>query len=112
MNNHSDRPAYTAETIKNAVQAEAIRLFASYSANRPENWACDQRTRDLVMLGNWMDEEHRKHDLDDLGRITQNGRFNREARSTDDLWTLAATIMNDTIAGKIDRDRKAHRRWG
>lgn len=105
-------PQYTAESIRKAVEDDSERLFSSYSANRPEHWACDQRTKDLVTLGNWLNEEHARLGIDDLGRLTQNGRFNRESRSRDDLWTLAVEILNDTLIDKIDRNRRPHRRWG
>jgi hypothetical protein len=108
----TDQVPYTAESIRAAVDADRERLFAAYSANRPPNWNCDQRTKDLVAIGNWIDGEHRRLGIDDLGRTTQDGRFNRESRSRDDLWTLAAEIMNDTLIDKIDRFRRPHRRWG
>jgi len=106
------RMCYTAESVKATIEAGRTRLFAGWSVNRPINWACDSRTQDMVCLGVWLDEEMRRLGLDDLGRTTQGSQFNRRSRSEEDLWTLAAQIMNDTVAGKIDRDRVPLRRWG
>lgn len=79
---------------------------------KPANWACDQQTRDFVCLSIWLREELTRIGIDELGRKTQEAQFNRYSRSTDDLFGLAAGIMNDAVAGEIDRDRKTHRRWG
>ena len=57
-------------------------------------------------------EEMTRLGLDELGRKTQEHQFNRYSRSTESLFGLAADIMNDTVAGRIDRDRTPHHRWG
>ena len=103
---------YTVTEIRIAVEINRERLFAPMAVNRPENWACDPRTRDFVCIGNWIDEEMRALGLDDLGRITQNGQFNRRARSEEDMLAIAVTIMNDVLIDRIDRNRRPHRRWG
>jgi hypothetical protein len=103
---------YTSTSIMKNVKEDEQNLFASYSSGRPENWSCDSRTRDLICIGNWIDSELKRLDIDDLGRRAQTSQFNRRSRSEDDLWELAAQIMNDSIAGNIDRFRKPLRRWG
>ena len=50
--------------------------------------------------------------LDDVGRKVQEDQFNRMSRTLDDVFELAARIMNDTLEDKIDRNRRPHRRWG
>ena len=40
------------------------------------------------------------------------GEYNRCSRSEEDLFALAARIMDDVVNDRIDRNRKAHRRWG
>jgi len=87
-------------------------LFASYAANRPENWAVNQRTHDLICISVWMREELTAMQLDDVGRKVQEDQFNRMSRTLDDVFELAARIMNDTLEDKIDRNRRPHRRWG
>ena len=103
---------YKADEVRLEVERDRERLFASYSSNRPPNWSCDLRTRDVVCLSVWLDEELTRLGLDDLGRRTQTNQFNRFSRSEDDVFELAARIMNDAVAGDIDRHRRPHRRWG
>lgn len=103
---------YTAYEVKVAVDSDRSRLFGSYEVGRPTGWACDQRTKDLVCLSLWLREEMTRIGLDDLGRIVLEGEFNRYSRSDQDLFELAAGIMNKAMTGQIDRDRRTHRRWG
>lgn len=103
---------YTADAIEFDVKSNQERLFAPWAVGRPENWACDGRTKDIVCISYWLMEELTKMGLDHKDRVTQQAQFNRYSRSDEDLWSLAAQIMNDTDAGNIDRDRKTHRRWG
>ena len=103
---------YTPETIRQAIEADRARLFAAYSSGRPANWSCDLRTKDLVCLAAWLDAELRRLGIDDLGRTTQTSQFNRRGRTEEDLWGVVSEIMNDAVAGNIDRFRKPHRRWG
>lgn len=102
---------YSAENVRAAVMADEERLFAAWSANRPEGWSVDPRTKATVCIGHWMREELAKLVGDEDRRIQLNA-FNRHSRSDDDLYELAAQILNDAAEGKIDRDRKPHRRWG
>lgn len=87
-------------------------MFEEYASQKPERWSCDSRTRDLICIGNWLSEQFAEAHLDDVGRRAQEWQFNRRSRSEEDLFALAAEIMNDTEAGKIDRDRIPLRRWG
>lgn len=103
---------YDADKIREKVTSDCERLFASHSSNRPEGWVCDQRTKDVVCLGYWLNEELTMVGIDDVARIVQLGTFNRYSRSDHDIWLLAAQIMNDVVEGNVDRSRKTHRRWG
>lgn len=103
---------YSAEQVQAAVSVDRERLLATFMDGRPPNWSCDQRTRDVVALGVWLDEELTRIGIDDLGRRTQTSQFNRLSRSFDDLWGIAARIMNDALVDNIDRFRRPHRRWG
>jgi len=104
--------SYTGPRIRELVESDRERLFASYAVGRPPNWTCDARTRDTVCLSVWLREELTRIGLDDLGRRTLEGEFNRYSRSDNDLFDLAADIMNKAVANDIDRDRRPHRRWG
>lgn len=103
---------YTASSVKESVDANREHLMGAWALGRPENWSCNQQMKDLICIGNWLDEEMRRLWLDDLGRIMQTQQFNRRSRSEHDLWELAAFIMNEVIDNKIDRQRKPLRRWG
>lgn len=103
---------YTASFILGIIAAGRERLFADYARNRLENWKVDSRTQDFVCLSTWLREELTSVGIDDHGRIVQQGVFSRYSRSDDDLFELAAQVMNDAINDNIDRDRKTHRRWG
>lgn len=50
--------------------------------------------------------------ISDEDRRTQEAMFNRYSRSDLDIYFLAASVLNDALDGKIDTDRKTHRRWG
>lgn len=106
------RSQYTSDEIRTAVEGDRERLFASWSVGRPENWNTDQRTKDVVCIGNWMGEEMVRFGLDDAGRRALLHEFNRYCRNDEDLFFLSAEIMNDMLAGNIVRNRRHHRRWG
>ncbi len=103
---------YTAQSVKDVVSREAERLFAPWAVNRHEGWTPGQRTQDVIGIGTWMDEELRRLNIDDEGRKIQLWYFNRWSRSVDDLFECAAEAMNDAVEGRIDRQRRPHRRWG
>lgn len=105
-------PSYDSATVRAQVEGDIDRLFAPWALGRPENWKPDPTTKLVIALGYWLDAELRSLDIDDEGRKIQLLHFNRWSRSVDDLFGLAAETMNDAVAGRIDRDRKPHRRWG
>ena len=112
----SAMPHFTPEDIREAVIADEPRLFKAWSEGRPENWKCDTPTHDMVCLAGWLSE--RLAEMVALGLITNDDRilqqqlFHRWSRSLQDLFELTAEIINDTIDGRIVRDRTPHRRWG
>lgn len=103
---------YTTEGVKAAIERDRDRLFAPYAVGRPENWACDTRTKDLICLSVWLDEELRSINANDADRKTQCNLFNRWSRSDENMFELVAFIMNETLAGRVEQNRKPHRRWG
>jgi len=103
---------YTADIIKASIEAEEERLFASWRVGRPDGWTPDPRTKAVVCLGYWMREELQRLGFDDHDRKTQEWAFNRRVRSDHEPYALAAELMNDALAGRIDRNRRPHRRWG
>lgn len=103
---------YTAASIQAHVDSNREALFAPYIIGRGENWSCDLRTKDLVCVGNWLAAELTAIGLSDVDRRTQEHRYNRESRADEDLFELAAQIMNDSLDGKVEQGRVYHRRWG
>lgn len=103
---------YSKEKIQREVEGRREELFELYRKDRPSTWSCCSRTEEVICLGEWLRRELINLQLDPLGRSQQEGIFHRESRSQDDLYVLVAQIMNDTVDGKIDRERKPLRRWG
>lgn len=106
---------YSIKSVTEAVEADRERLFSSYATGRPANWVCDQWTKDFVCLSIWLREELLKvlGSDDESGRKAEENEFYRVCRRPGtDLFELAAAIMNDAVAGNIDRNRVPHKRWG
>lgn len=103
---------YTADSVREAVEARREELFASYIVGRSTNWSCDSRTKDLVCIGNWLASELTAIGINDTDRRTQQWKYNRESRSVPDLFQCAADIMNEALDGKVEQNRKPHHRWG
>lgn len=103
---------YTAEYIKQEVETNEESLFSSYAAGRSETWSCDKRTKELVCIAAWLQDELVKIGASDADRRTQLWKFNRESRSDHDLYECAAAIMNEAVAGDVEQNRIGHRRWG
>ncbi len=111
-NERTSEPAYTSQKIKEAVHCHEDRLFANYAAGRSPTWSCDQRTKDVWCIGLWIDEELTRLNVDDTVRRMQTAEFNRYSRSDQDLWVLAAETLNAAVEGRVDVNRRPHRRWG
>lgn len=103
---------YTRESVFLEIESDRESLFAHWSRGRPSNWSCDPRTRDLICTAEWLKRKLRSLVPDEIGRHVLESQFHRFSRSEDDLFSLAARIVNDAADDKIDRDRRPHRRWG
>ena len=103
---------YTAEAIKEDIEARRVELFASYAIGRSPNWTVDFRTKDLICISNWLLLELTKVGVSEVDRRTQQWKFNRESRADSDLFQCAADIMNEALDGKVEQNRKPHHRWG
>lgn len=103
---------YTSEQIREVIAKEKDRLMVPWRAERPERWTPDSRSEAVMCLSGWLREELTKLGLSDEDRRIQENHFYRWSRSEDDLYQLAASIMNDAVSGNILRDRTPHHRWG
>src|SRR5271170_5548125 len=99
---------YTAESVREAIEPHRERLFASYAANRLPNWSCDLRTKDLVCLGNWLQEELVRLGCNDDDRRTQWHFYHRWSRSDWDLFELVAQALNAVLDGQVEQNRVPH----
>lgn len=102
---------YAESRVRELVSASQEELFARYAVGRPPNWSCDSRTRELVCVGNWLDDELKAQGVSDDDRRATLWSFNRRSRAAFELFQLAADIMNEVLAGTVD-NKPAHRRWG
>jgi hypothetical protein len=103
---------YTPEFVRAEVDKDIDRLFALYAVGRSPNWMCDQATKNLVTVGNWLAEELTRLGCSDKDRIEQQQFYNRLSRSKEAVWWIAATALNQVLDGKVPQNRRPHRRWG
>jgi hypothetical protein len=104
---------YTLEQIKFEIENNQSRLLLSYSSGRPDNWLCDVRTREIICVSVWLNEELNRIVIDDAARIAQISKFNRLSRTYHDIYEIALELINDAVNdNNIDRNRIGHRRWG
>lgn len=102
---------WTAQLVKAAVDADIDRLLQPWMVGRPPNYAMDSAARYTVATSYWLDEELRRIGANDADRKTQGGKFHRQSR-TYDIFETAAECMNEAIEGRVEQNRKPHRRWG
>lgn len=93
---------YTEENIRNFISPSVERYLLSLSVGRPDGWTTDQRSKDMWCLGQWIREELILLDANDDDRRRMEWSFNRNIRAEEDLFTIAANVMNNFINGKID----------
>lgn len=100
---------YTSTDVKVSLNTKYDIYYAKLSAGQSPRWSCDQRTKDVFCLSQWlMDELILLQCSDDDRRDVQNF-FNRKARAEEDLYALAAKALNDYLGGNIERYRRIPR---
>jgi len=102
---------YTAELIKQRVDADIDRLLAPWLMGRPPNYTMDSAAKYTVAVGYWLAEELTRIGCNEADRKTQCWKFNRHSR-TWDIFDVAAECMNEAVEGRVEQNRKPHRRWG
>lgn len=101
---------WTAQRVKAAVDADIDRLLAPWMVGRPANYTMDQASRYTVATSYWLNEQLVLI-CNDADRKTQNGKYHRLSR-TYDIFETAAECMNEAIEGRVEQNRRPHRRWG
>lgn len=102
---------YTSETIKQAVLRDLDRLLEPWMVGRPPTYTMDSAAKHTVALGYWLREELTKVCASEQDRRTQEWLYNRHSR-TYDIWETAAEVLNEVLEGKVEQNRRPHRRWG
>lgn len=94
---------HTADSVRLDVEPHRARLLESLYLNQPANYSPDQRTKDLWVLGGWIDQCcHLNPDISNDMRLRAGSFFNRKARAAEDLFVLAAVSLNLAIAGTVE----------
>lgn len=101
---------WTAQLIKEQVDSDLDRLLQPWMVGRPANYAMDPAAKYTVATGYWLNEKLAVI-CNDADRKTQNGKYHRLSR-TYDIFETAAECINEAIEGKVEQNRKPHRRWG
>ena len=96
---------YTTETVQASLAIKVDTYFARLSVGQPPTWKCDQRTKELFCIYAWLMDELEKLKCSDVDRRAMQWYFNRKARAEDDLFALAAKVMNKFVSGDIDKYR-------
>lgn len=103
------KPVYTADIVRISLEPKYETYFAKLATGQPPNWSCDQRTKDLFCLSQWLMDELALLQCPDADRRDAQSFFNRKARAEEDLYALAAKAINDYLEGKIERYRRIPR---
>ena len=96
---------YTAETVQASLAIKVDTYFARLSVGQPPTWKCDQRTKELFCIYAWLMDELTLLQCAEDDRRAMQWYFNRKSRAEDDLFALAAKVMNKFISGDIDKYR-------
>jgi hypothetical protein len=104
--------SYTALYVEEEVTLNLDRLFEPWTVGRPAGWSTDTRTKALVAAGYWLREELVKLGVPDEDRKTQEGYYYRRSRSEEDIYMIVTELLNEALAGTVEKNRKPHRRWG
>jgi hypothetical protein len=70
----------------------------------------DQAAKYTVATGYWLDRQLTRMGCNDADRKTQGGKYHRQSR-TYDIFEIAAECMNEAVRGRVEQNRKPHRRW-
>ena|SRR5271166_5880234 len=97
-----EKVLFTTETVRTSLAPKWDGYYAKLAIGQSPTWICDERTKELFCLSQWIMEELMLRKCPDEDRIRQQRFFNRKARATEDLYELAATTLNGFLTGKID----------
>jgi hypothetical protein len=92
---------YTAESVRQSLAPKWDTYYAKLAVGQPPNWKCDETTKQNFCLSQWMiDECNSLGCSQDVAHNLLRG-FNRNARSSYDLYQTMADVMNTYVNGDI-----------
>lgn len=99
------RELYTAKYVRQALFMTEPRYLLKLTEGQPSTWKCDQRTKDLFVINQWL-----YHELTVLGCPDEDRRFvlnffNRKSRAEFNLIELATVAINSFLTNTIERCR-------
>ncbi len=113
--NNDFHEIYTAESVLQYLESSSSmtagsptfyeKYYAKLTIGQPPTWKCDQRTKELFCLYAWLMDELTMLQCSDEDRRAMQWYFNRKSRAEDDLFALTAKVMNNFLAGNIDKYR-------
>lgn len=100
------KKAYTSESVRASLEPKYQTYYAKLATGQSSRWTCDQRTKDLFCLSQWLMDELLSIECAEEDRIDTQSFFNRKARAEEDLFELAAKAMNNCLDKNIERYRR------
>jgi hypothetical protein len=102
----SVKKLYTADSVRESIKPAYEAYYAKLAMGQNATWKCDQRTKDIFCLHQWIMNELMKLECSDEDRRFIQNYFNRKSRAEDDLYEVAARAMNTFLNGTIERVRR------
>lgn len=103
------KKVYTAASVRASLEPKYDTYFAKLAVGQPPNWKCDQRTKDIFCLSQWIMDELIALKCPDTDRLDTQNFFNRKARAEEDVFELTAKAINNFLDGNIERYRRIPR---
>jgi hypothetical protein len=101
-----EKNLYTADSVRESIKPDYDTYYAKLALGQNATWKCDQRTKDIFCLHQWIMNELMKLECPDEDRRFIQNYFNRKSRAEDDLYEVAARAMNTFLNGTIERVRR------
>lgn len=96
---------YSGASVRMSIAPKYEGYYAKLAIGQSPTWRCDQRTKDIFCLQQWISEELTALGCPDEDRRFILNYFNRKARAEDDLYVLAAKAVNSFLTNTIERYR-------
>jgi hypothetical protein len=91
---------FSVEKIKEGLERERPEFLASLYEGQPKNWSPNPRTADIYCLGAWLRRRLSEMPITPERQIQLVWYFNRILRAEDDLFSVAAHVMEIAVSGR------------